>query len=201
MTTVFFKSRMATTPYWTSATIYFRRHLNVRSESHLEFWVLNFFPRHRWVLNQCSNMPTTFDDNWSNSEKMATVFRNTRWRRPSFWILELYISDVIDMFQMVVLISTIFGDRSNSKEMAAAHRNPRWRQPPLSPDFCRSKFAGFSDRKPLIVNLKVLTSPEKARASIVTRLLSHRACKANQNFDLWAGRGNGKKKKKIITKP
>jgi len=34
------------------------------------------FRRHRCVLNQCSNIPTKCDGNWSNSKEMATIFRN-----------------------------------------------------------------------------------------------------------------------------
>jgi len=47
---------------------------------HLELWLRRFFRRHRCDLNQSSNIPTKFGDDWSNSKEMATVFLNSRWR-------------------------------------------------------------------------------------------------------------------------
>jgi len=38
---------------------------------HLELWLL------RLVLNQSSNIPAKFGDDWSNSKEMASVFRNS----------------------------------------------------------------------------------------------------------------------------
>jgi len=43
---------------------------------HLELWLLRFFRRYRCVLNQSSNIPTKFGDDWSNSKEMAIIFRN-----------------------------------------------------------------------------------------------------------------------------
>jgi len=40
------------------------------------------FRRNRCVLNESGNVPTKYSDDWSNSKEMATVFRNSRWRRP-----------------------------------------------------------------------------------------------------------------------
>jgi len=49
---------------------------------HLELWLRIFFRRHRADLNQSSNIPTKFGDDWSNSREIATVFLNSRWWRP-----------------------------------------------------------------------------------------------------------------------
>jgi len=69
---------------------------------HTNVWTLvRIFFRHHWcVLNQSSNIPTKFDDDWSNSNEMATVFQNSRWRRPP----QICIFDVTDMFQIEVLM-------------------------------------------------------------------------------------------------
>jgi len=42
--------------------------------------------RRRCVLNQSSNIPTKFDDDWSIGTEMATAFRNSKWQRPPSWI-------------------------------------------------------------------------------------------------------------------
>jgi len=68
----------------------------------------------------------------------------------------------------------------------------------------RSKFGGFLDWRPPHSEFEG-TNPQKAHVSIGTRLLSQYACNSDQNCDLWAGRGNGKNKKKRrvkkLTKP
>jgi len=47
--------------------------------------ILNYdyldFRHHRCVLNQSSNNPTKFGDDWSHGKEMATVFRYSRWRQ------------------------------------------------------------------------------------------------------------------------
>jgi len=56
----------------------------------LNYGYVDFFRRHRCALNQSSNIPTKFGDDWSKSKEMATVF------------FQICISDVIDMFEIEV---------------------------------------------------------------------------------------------------
>jgi len=67
------------------------------------------FRHHRCVLNQSDNILTKFGDDWSNRNEMATVFQNSRWRRPPSWIFQICISDFIDLFQIEVpMFSLVF---------------------------------------------------------------------------------------------
>jgi len=56
----------------------------------------------RCILNRSPNVSTKFGEDRLNSKEMATVFRNSRWRRPDLELLQLCISNVIAMFQVEV---------------------------------------------------------------------------------------------------
>jgi len=65
---------------------------------HLELWLLRFFRRYRCVLNQSSNIPTKFGDDWSNCKEKANVFRNQDGggRHLELWLLRFF--DITDVF-------------------------------------------------------------------------------------------------------
>jgi len=92
-----------------------------------------FFRRYRCDLNQSSNIPTKFGDDWSNSKAMATVFQIcTSDGNRHLEFLQICISDVIDMFQIEVpmfsLILVTIGQIV--KKWQQFFLNPRWWQPP-----------------------------------------------------------------------
>ena len=84
------------------------------------------------VLCHILNMPTEFGDDRSNSNEMATDFRNSRWRRPPPWfLLNVRFGYDIRVWGHVFNISIEFSDDwSTSKEVATDFRNSRWQRPP-----------------------------------------------------------------------
>ena len=71
-------------------------------------------------------------DSHQNSKEMATVFQNSRWRRPPSLILVNmhFWSDSCVLCQSLNISTKFSEDRSNSKEMATHFRNSRWWRPP-----------------------------------------------------------------------
>ena len=90
------------------------------------------FGHNRCVLHQIRNIPTKIDEEWSNGEKMATVFRNSRCRQPPSWLwLLCYFWHIICVVHRIRNIPIKFGeDWSNIEELTATvFLNWRWRQP------------------------------------------------------------------------
>ena len=98
--------------------------------------ILNFFNFHIWCNNyalcQILNTPTKFGEDRSNSNEMATDFRNSRWRPPPSWIfVNMHFWCNSCVLCQILNIPIKFGDDwFNSNEMATDFRNSRWRRPP-----------------------------------------------------------------------
>ena len=73
-----------------------------------------------------------FGEDLSNSEEMATVFRNSRRRRPqSLVMVNMHFRSDSCVLCQILNISTKFSDDwFTSEEMATDFRNSRWRRPP-----------------------------------------------------------------------
>ena len=84
------------------------------------------------VLCQIFNIPTKFGEDRSNSNEMATDFRNSRWRPPPSWIaINMHFWCNSCVLCQILNIRIKFGEvRSTCKEMATNFRNSRWRPPP-----------------------------------------------------------------------
>jgi len=62
--------------------------------------VTYIFRRHRCVLNRVAIFLLNVDDDWTNSEEMATAFEIQDGGDRHLEFFRLCISDVIDMFQI-----------------------------------------------------------------------------------------------------
>jgi len=82
-------------------------------------------------LNQSSNIPTIFGDDWSNSKDMATVFRNSKMAATAILNFPNYAFPtspmLIDLNQSSCIPTKVDDDRLISNEMAAVFQNARWR--------------------------------------------------------------------------
>ena len=92
----------------------------------MHFWCNSCF------LCQIFNITTEFGEDRSNSNEMATDFRNSRWRPPPSWIfVNMHFWCNSCVLCQILNIPIKFGDDwFNSNEMATNFRNSRWRRPP-----------------------------------------------------------------------
>ena len=73
--------------------------LLITCSRHFSFWLLCNFWHVIRVLHRICCIPAKFGENWSDSDELATVFRNQIWQQQPSWILIIgLISDSTNAF-------------------------------------------------------------------------------------------------------